>query len=347
MSAEQEASDAFYQEFDRHCAVIEGAIFSKCNMNQTTREDARNAMSELKTLIIKSFEKLKSDIYKEACKESILSDYCKPSYASVVAPSIAHFNIEKTDDCCVIVSTVDEKSVPEDIKRILKAKIDPSCKSIGVKNIKNFSENKILVECISEKDKIKFQEEIKECVELKSSNFKKKNPTILVKNVPNEISDNELLQVIKNQNTDVAINEENWNQTKIRFTLKKFHNTRHVVIEMNANVRKNCTKIGFFKIMWKICKIEDFLVVNRCFSCLGYGHKAIDCKNKVACFKCANDHKSSECKEELQNCINCIRYNNKTKVLSKKVNTNHKPFSDICPTHTYMKKRAASNINYV
>ena len=82
--------DAFYQALDLCYLKVDTAIDSKCNMNQKVRDEARNAMSELKSLIVKNFEFIRSFKYREACKESIVDILGKGKHesSSDVPPSV-------------------------------------------------------------------------------------------------------------------------------------------------------------------------------------------------------------------------------------------------------------------
>lgn len=63
--------DAFYRALDLCYVKVDSAIDSRCNMNEKVRDEARNAMSELKSLIKKNFEFIKSFNDREACKANI------------------------------------------------------------------------------------------------------------------------------------------------------------------------------------------------------------------------------------------------------------------------------------
>lgn len=72
---------------------LEIALESKSNMNQKICEDARHAFLELKRLIVKNFEDIKSINYHKVCKESITDILKKLPYASVVLPiNIRHIH---------------------------------------------------------------------------------------------------------------------------------------------------------------------------------------------------------------------------------------------------------------
>lgn len=64
--------DMFYGVLQVCYDKLDSFIYSKCNINQTVRDEARNALSEWKSLIILNFRRIKSVNYREACKESVL-----------------------------------------------------------------------------------------------------------------------------------------------------------------------------------------------------------------------------------------------------------------------------------
>ena len=73
-------------------------------------------------------------------------------------------------------------------------------------------------------------------------------------------------------------------------------------------------------------RVEDFLVMNRCFNYHGYNHRAVECQNVLSCYFCFGKHKNDSCSNcKFQVCVNCIRYTKKLKSESKKVSVMQKP----------------------
>ncbi|GFV35524.1 hypothetical protein TNCV_3205551 [Trichonephila clavipes] len=164
----------------------------------------------------------------------LLGSHCKSSYANVVAPSGVTKNKGKSSDYCVVVDS--DNCSYEDVKKIIKAKINPAESKLGVCDLKNITGNKLLVKCFSENDRDQLLTEIQEkSPELKASVPKRRNPAIIVKNVPNE----DLLKVITEQNPEIVVDDESIWQCRVRFTLKTFQHTRHIVIETHPTVRKS------------------------------------------------------------------------------------------------------------
>ncbi|GFX42909.1 hypothetical protein TNCV_5072731 [Trichonephila clavipes] len=146
--------DVFFDALQKHYKIIESALMSKCNMNSQVREDARQALDELKASIYKNFERVKSANFLEACKQSLKEAIAsqvtpKRSYANVVAPSGVTENKGKSSDYCVVVDS--DNCSSEDVKKIIKAKINPAESKLGVCDLKNIRGNKLLVKCVSVK----------------------------------------------------------------------------------------------------------------------------------------------------------------------------------------------------
>ncbi|GFV39543.1 hypothetical protein TNCV_1367841 [Trichonephila clavipes] len=211
----------FFYALRKHCKIIESVLMSKCNMNNQVREDARQALGEMKASIYKNFERVKSANFLEACKQSLKEAIAsqvtpKRSYANVVAPSGVTENKGKSSDYCVVVDS--DNCSSEDVKKIIKPKINPAESKLGEKS-----------------------------PELKASVPKRRNPAIIVKNVPNEVKNEDLLKVITEQNPEIVVDDESIRQCRVRFTLKTFQHTRHVVIETHPTCKSYHVPLNLHK----------------------------------------------------------------------------------------------------
>ncbi|GFW19003.1 hypothetical protein TNCV_165161 [Trichonephila clavipes] len=76
--------DAFFAALENQCKIIEKDFLSKCNMNQQMREEARQALGELKPSVYRNFIMIKSEKFVEAYKESLkdaMSSLPKKTYS--------------------------------------------------------------------------------------------------------------------------------------------------------------------------------------------------------------------------------------------------------------------------
>ncbi|GFY39833.1 uncharacterized protein TNIN_453141 [Trichonephila inaurata madagascariensis] len=131
----------------------------------------------------------------------------------------------------------------------------------------------------------------------------------------NEINYEDLLKVISEQTPEIVVADESIRQYRVHFTLKTFQHTRHVVIETHPMVRKSILQQTRLKINWSACDVDDFLIINRCFNCLGYNRRADKCNKPTVCFHCSGEDCSNR---DAVACINCISFNHKIKNIHKK-----------------------------
>ena len=65
------------------------------------------------------------------------------------------------------------------------------------------------------------------------------------------------------------------------------------MVEVGAQTRKKLLQEKV-KLGWLICKMEDYMVANRCFKCSRFNHRARDCQGEETCPLCAGTHKLKE-----------------------------------------------------
>jgi len=72
---------------------------------------------------------------------------------------------------------------------------------------------------------------------------------------------------------------------------------RNLVVEVGADTRKILLQRKI-KIGWQICRIDEYLVANRCFKCSRFNHRHRDCRGEVTCSLCTGPHTLKECKAD-------------------------------------------------
>ncbi|GFU73705.1 hypothetical protein TNCV_3404231 [Trichonephila clavipes] len=192
---------------------------------------------ELKLLDIRAEKKERS---RERERErKFKGSHCKPSYANVLAPSGVTENKGKSSDYCVVVDS--DNCSSEDVKKIIKAKINPAESKLGVCDLKNIRGNKLLVKCVSENDRDRLLTEIQEkSPELKASVPKRRNPAIIVKNVPDEVKNEDLLKKrLLNKILKLFVDDESIRQCRVRFTLKPFNIQGMLLSKLTPTVSKS------------------------------------------------------------------------------------------------------------
>jgi hypothetical protein len=81
------------------------------------------------------------------------------------------------------------------------------------------------------------------------------------------------------QNPDLNLKK---GDIKAKFSYETKKQIWNLVMEVGAQTRKLLIQKEI-KLGWQICKIEDYLVANRCFKRSGFNHRYRDCRGEVAC----------------------------------------------------------------
>jgi len=158
---------------------------------------------------------------------------------------------------------------------------------------------------------------------------KRNLPTLLLTCVPEDVEDDVIKDTIPHQNNLSRTEDPELNK---KFTKWTFEDSRHVVVEVSPNLRRELVALRKIKRHWNMCKVEDFVVVTRCLKFLGFGHTSTFCQNQQKCSHCAEDHHWKECGNRHQaRCSSCLKANTYIHDEGKKVNTNHSVFSKGCP----------------
>ncbi|GFV45990.1 uncharacterized protein TNCV_1921191 [Trichonephila clavipes] len=207
--------DASFRSLEDCFENLENVLNCAGNPSKKLGEDARTALGKLKSYISKSvngFADLKNS-------DAASASFAKPSYASIMAPSIFENASHSLNN--VIVCDNESNFTSEEVRQIIRTELNPRKIQVGVKKMRTINNNCVLVQCVSKEDKDRFLTAIKEKTNtLKVSSPKKRNPKVLLKKLPNEISDHDVLQLLKDQNPELEEKVQLWEETKIRFTLK-------------------------------------------------------------------------------------------------------------------------------
>ncbi|GFY05028.1 hypothetical protein TNCV_561601 [Trichonephila clavipes] len=107
-----------------------------------------------------------------------MSSLPKKTYSSVVAPSFdGELNEPSRMTCSVLIAA--ENCNSDDVRKLFKAQINPRKEKIGIRYVKEISDNRIIVNCASEKDRDKLMTRIEANLKfLKPTVPKRKNPTM-------------------------------------------------------------------------------------------------------------------------------------------------------------------------
>ena len=233
----------------------------------------------------------------------------------------------------------------DETRKDLKTNIDPSKLAVGVENVKNIKNGGVIINCANANSKDIIKNRVKEVMgdkyKVEEGTFKK--PKMIITGVEEEFitTDNEeILKAVIDQNDK---NLEGKLKVVKKYAKKNKKNSANIVIEVepdNYLSLKNTEKIN---IGWRKCNIYDYFDITRCFNCAGYNHKANKCTNRIACYKCGENHKTSDCKSNVLKCINCLSITEKLKI---NLNPDHAANDLNCPCYKRQVERQNSETRF-
>ena len=157
---------------------------------------------------------------------------------------------------------------------------------------------------------------------------KLRKPGIIIYNVPEETTADNIGATILAQNPEIKTNDE---ITEAKFRFKNKTGRYNIVVEVGPQTRKQILQAKL-NTGWNICKTADYLTPTRCFKCSKFNHKHYECKGEEICPHYTGPHKMKECTatNSEQKCINCSAYNKHSK--EGQINVNHSAMSKECPS---------------
>lgn len=102
-----------------------------------------------------------------------------------------------------------------------------------------------------------------------------------------------------------------------------------LIVEVDTDARRRLMDLGSVKIGWRMCRVQDYVGILRCFKCCGYFHFARDCVKEEACGLCAGQHMTKNCNSSRRKCVNCEDKIKKMKIRNLK--SDHSAYDNSCP----------------
>lgn len=254
-------------------------------------------------------------------------------YADTVIDNVS--NIDSTSVSKVVVVKPKANQHCNNTKHDLAQHIDP--KAFNVSKVKNFKNGIVVINC-ENYDSVKKLHQI--AAQKLGDRYDihipvTRNPKIKIFDITEKFSDYELIDEIKRQNEYLKDGE----LKVIKIYENKRHNNFGAIVEIDRSSFNKMKVTNKVNIGWNRCSIEECVTIKRCFKCCGFNHNSVDCKNKIACIKCGNEHISKDCDTGIIRCINCVSVNRK---FNTQHNVSHPAFSKNCPI--YLKKVKSSAV---
>lgn len=287
-------------------------------------EEVNKIRQEIKNWKGTELESLIGKVVRNEIQKSIMTVISKKGTTVEKSYSGA---VKNEGESVIIIKPIDEieENSSEVTKKDIKSKIDISKLGVGITKLKKATRGAVVVGCETKVQADKLKNEVaKDLGDKYVIQAPKRKPLkIKIHDVDNKDceSEQEFWEKIGDQN---GIGR-NVIEGKIihRSTGRKAREAT-IIAEVNAKTREALLNIQKLKIGWKLCKVEDYISILRCFKCCGFYHFAKDCAKKEMCGICAKQHSTKGCKNDSKKCVNCEEKIKNFKI--KNLNTDHSAY---------------------
>lgn len=214
----------------------------------------------------------------------------------------------------IIVSCSLSNSSSEIIERQIKEKINLLQTKTSISKLKHISRKRVFLGTSSQSDSSKLEKLIVEKLgpDYIVTQPKKNYPQLIISNIEKEYNEEELWEEIKRTNSGFT------SEDKVKLMHKKTYKTKQGLPKWAFIIQaipKTFEKLAerYINVNFNARFVREYASVTRCFNCQSYGHKASICSAPSVCSRCADNHKTAECKNKTQTfrCVNCLDYNRK------------------------------------
>lgn len=246
----------------------------------------------------------------------------------------------------IVISSTDAKDSSEDVVKKVRAAVEAKTTGIRVDRVRKAKDQKVVIGCSRKEDleKIKARINTGQPV-LRVEQKENKDPLVIIKDVLNYNTDEDVLGSLKTQNSHILghIPEAQY-RASVRYRRRARNQLEsHIVIQVSPSVWQALVEAGKIHIDLQRVVVQDQSPLIQCSRCLGFGHgKKLCTETEDRCSHCSGPHLRKDCPTRLAGgdptCKNCT---------SAKLETiDHDTFSDCCPIKKKWDRLARSAIAY-
>ncbi|KMQ88827.1 putative 50 kda protein in type i retrotransposable element r1dm [Lasius niger] len=276
-----------------------------------------HTMSSIKEMIQGEIGKVCTDLFRASgiAERNEKCEDARDSYASVARVSVADRVRVPRGPEVVIPKTVKIVIGPkpeavgrytssQETKEAVQRAIDPGEMGLKVSRLIKIRNNGIKIEaCDVDIGKLRSSRGLCEAgLEVKEE--AKLNPRVIIRNVPVELSEEDIMSQLLKRNLD---GEEDNIRIIYRFPARAGRAVSSCVVEVSSNMRKKLLSRDRIFLGWSACTVGDHVKVLQCYKCLSFGHIAKNCSGDARCSHCSGKHETIACdkRNESPCCFNC------------------------------------------
>lgn len=328
---------------DKGNEILEGIM----EVKDILRKEAEKSMEELKELrkeAERNMEELRGT--RKAVEDAGNRLSSQITYAQVAAAAPFPELAQRKAMHSIIVSSSDVQDTSDTVLEKIRTTVQARESGVRVERVRKARNQAVVVTCQEKEEMEKIVKRLKDAkTDLKIEEARNKKPMVVVMDVLQHLTDDDLMKAIVKQNgrilDGIKIEEEDM---KVKFRRRARNPlTAHVVLEVAPIIWRQLTAAGRIHVDLQRVVVQDQSPLIQCTKCLGYGHGRRFCKEpEDLCSHCGGPHLRAACEAFLVNekpeCRNCKH--------AKKDRTDHNAFDKTCSIRRKWDEVARSAVAY-
>ncbi|KAG7295390.1 hypothetical protein JYU34_022439 [Plutella xylostella] len=332
------------------CRKIGAGTSQMAVQYQSVKQHAISAQEKIEHLyeqggVRKCLEALNTSI-QDVCKKQPISTSSQPSFADVIKKGNNQV-IRPSNSSSIAIFPANKEKSSEDTKNLVQKIISPEELKLHVSSVRKTKHGGVIISTERKED----IQKLKQCEKFNSSGLtisevSKRKPRIVIIDVPNNLSNNQVIDYLYEQN--IADHFPNSERESIVSNIKLSHLSgkkgglySNYILEVPADVRKLLISQRRVYLHWSSCPVRDYTYVSRCFKCQQYGHSAKFCREpESTCGHCGQvGHTIKECPQTTEPpvCATCLRF---------KKPSDHKTGEEACPARKFAELKMINSTDY-
>lgn len=299
---------------------------------QSISGSAVSGLTDQVDLLIKT---MGSDTYADKVRRSPLKTASEPTAQS------SH---------TLIISSRDKLKTSQQVLEQVTGKVDARKLGVGVERLRTAKNQKVVLSCSTKGGAKKMERAIQEVApDLVVADAARRLPQIKLKDVMASITDDQIEESIRRQNSRICDGLDKQEGAKVRYRLKARNPLQcHVILEVTPALFGRLVEAGKLCVGWQRCWVEERTPLVQCGKCLGFAHTRGTCKAELAssvCAYCAKPgHESRVCPDRAASpprppvCANCAK--------EKMDRVDHSAFGNECPLRAKWEAIAKASVIY-
>ncbi|XP_045538991.1 uncharacterized protein LOC123722161 [Papilio machaon] len=233
-----------------------------------------------------------------------------------------------TNKPALIISTAKPTATRQEVVTAFKKQVSFKQVNYAPSSIRGISNNKLRIEFDSITQRDETLKRLEGCPEVKAETARCLKPMCILKGISTDTPAEELIELTKNQNEEVARLITDEEDLKVRFKRQNRNpNLYNAVLIAHPRVWRQIITCGRLCVDHQRVHVQDFSPFLQCHKCLQFGHTKTKCTvSENPCAHCAETgHNINSCpvngEGKAPTCYNCYRHNTK---FNTNTDTKHK-----------------------